>query len=355
MDGPAGYSKGGMYSCVCPDPPEAMPDVPDLAETQDPDVGAAPDVPEVPVDTAPDVPAPEDVVADELDAPGLDEGVTPAGCTADDTAPSLADAGCLTAGVCTSGVVVHCVAALWTCDYSAVTGYGADEDCDCLDNDCDGVLDPLCALDSGTCRDNPCDLDSDGVPNNGIRLDGICPPCGGPGQPLCDNCPDVSNPNQADEDHNGRGDACDPCYGHDSDNLIECPAGWNCSFCIPDNCPSVRNPDQLDTDLDGIGDACDCDIDGDGEPNHNPGCPTCCDGTVSFAAAAPASGSADWVTCNGTEGYPDCDCAPEIPGANPGRAEICNGLDDNCSGMTDEGTDLCGPGQACLQGTCVPL
>ena len=60
----------------------------------------------------------------------------------------------------------------------------------------------------------------------------------------CDNCPNASNPDQADSDGDGVGDACD-------------------------NCPVVANPDQADRDGDGIGDACDpCpdspDSDGDG-------------------------------------------------------------------------------------------
>jgi hypothetical protein len=47
-----------------------------------------------------------------------------------------------------------------------------------------------------------------------------------------DNCPDDPNPDQADDDGDGVGDACD-------------------------NCPQDPNPGQEDTDGDGIGDACD--------------------------------------------------------------------------------------------------
>jgi endonuclease/exonuclease/phosphatase family metal-dependent hydrolase len=50
-----------------------------------------------------------------------------------------------------------------------------------------------------------------------------------------DNCYDVWNPDQADRDNDGLGDACD-------------------------NCPTVPNPGQQDSDWDGIGNACQTDI-----------------------------------------------------------------------------------------------
>ncbi len=75
----------------------------------------------------------------------------------------------------------------------------------------------ICRLLGSTTTDAPAgvgDRDGDGIPDD------------------VDNCPDVKNPDQANEDKDNFGDACD-------------------------NCPQIANNTQADSDGDGIGDACD--------------------------------------------------------------------------------------------------
>lgn len=59
-----------------------------------------------------------------------------------------------------------------------------------------------------------------------------------------DNCPAAANPDQADFNHDGTGDAC---QDSDGDRVLD----------RSDNCPAVANPGQADSNQDGQGDACD--------------------------------------------------------------------------------------------------
>ena len=59
-----------------------------------------------------------------------------------------------------------------------------------------------------------------------------------------DNCFSTPNPDQADDDEDGIGNACEP--DSDGDGAID----------DKDNCPDVANADQADTDGNGVGNAC---------------------------------------------------------------------------------------------------
>ncbi len=85
-----------------------------------------------------------------------------------------------------------------------------------------------------------------------------------------DNCP-VPNPDQADSNGNGIGDACEDGDGDSVIDIVDnCPLVYNPAqqeqdgddlgdAC--DNCPAALNADQADSDGDGTGDACDTETD----------------------------------------------------------------------------------------------
>jgi hypothetical protein len=74
-----------------------------------------------------------------------------------------------------------------------------------------------------------------------------------------DNCPNVQNPDQADSDGDGVGDACAALIDSDGDGIPD----------KEDNCPNIATSDQTDSDGDGIGDDCDKSPDGI-EPTPEP-------------------------------------------------------------------------------------
>ncbi|MFO0611071.1 MAG: thrombospondin type 3 repeat-containing protein [Polyangiaceae bacterium] len=87
----------------------------------------------------------------------------------------------------------------------------------------------LCDFAADACSSST-DLDGDGVPN------------------ASDDCVHVPNPDQADADMDGVGDACEPPPDDsDHDGVPD----------ATDNCPFAPNTDQADADADGHGDACD--------------------------------------------------------------------------------------------------
>ena len=159
------------------------------------------------------------------------------------------------------------------------------------------------------------DPDSDG--------DGITDPS--------DNCPDVSNPGQADSDGDGVGDACEA--DADADGVID----------DDDNCPAIANPSQEDLDGDLDGDACDIcpaddlnDVDADGWCGNEDNCPN-----EANADQANADGDAAGDVCDPCP----ADAANDADGDGVcGDVDICPGSDDNLDADGDgapDGCDIC--------------
>ncbi|PLX94371.1 MAG: hypothetical protein C0621_05510, partial [Desulfuromonas sp.] len=235
-------------------------------------------------------------------------------------------------------------------DSNAAVHPGATELCDGLDNNCDGTTD-----EGFPDSDNDLIADCvDSCPNdvdNDIDGDGICGDV--------DNCPAVANPDQADSDGDGYGDACDICSG--GDDAIDGDSDGVPDAC--DNCPADANAGQADADGDGIGDVCDicpggddsADSDGDGVPNACDACP----GHDDFADADGDSVPDGCDVCPGGDDFADADadgvpnsCDNCLSTSNPDQADsdgdgygdacdICSGGDDAIDGDSDGVPDAC--------------
>ncbi|MFO0761545.1 MAG: thrombospondin type 3 repeat-containing protein [Byssovorax sp.] len=149
---------------------------------------------------------------------------------------------------------------------------------------------------------------------------------------VCDACPLVADPTDADTDGDGLGDACD-------------------------DCPFTANPGQEDTDGDGTGDACEAPL---GAPCEAPlGCASnacaggvCCDEACAGACFAcdAAHGATMDGTCTALSGTP-CNDGNACTQTDTCSAGVCAGADP----ITCPDADACNLAGACdpATGACV--
>ncbi|HVR61250.1 MAG TPA: MopE-related protein, partial [Polyangia bacterium] len=243
-------------------------------------------------------------------------------------------------------------------DNNAAINPGAVERCDGIDNNCNGQVDEGfgigvdCTAGVGACR-----VAATTICN--AAFNGVV--CGGnPGLPKPEVCDGIDN------DCNGKVDDVTATAGGDVGNCggcnIRCTAPANSvAACVKGGCTTACSPGWVDTDHN-PDNGCECQITNGGVEICD-GLDNDCNGSVDDGASAVfydgATGTLGVGVCaSGTRlcmgGKPVVVRAQQLP-----APEICDGLDNDCNGVVDDGFDLskdprnCGAcGIVCADGIC---
>ena len=234
-------------------------------------------------------------------------------------------------------------------------GVPEPEQCNGLDDDCDGAVDE----DTGGAK---CFLDNDY---------GTCPGKYDCNDGKLDCTGDEASPEACDgKDNDCDGNVDEGFEDTDNDGIADClesDIDGDGIVDVQDNCPAQANPGQEDLDLDNFGNACDKDDDNDGVADADdcepldasvfPQAEELCNGQDDNCNLLIDEGFADtdadgWKDCvdddDDNDGTPDeGDCKPLDYLTGPDALETCDGKDNNCDLTADEGfADLDQDGQA---------
>ncbi|QDG49602.1 hypothetical protein FIV42_02260 [Persicimonas caeni] len=294
------------------------------------------------------------------EAPSTYEATETSCDTLDNDCDGVVDEGCAcdfngsTDGVCAGSTI----GANGTCQQPA--DYEATEtSCDGLDNDCDGVADVGCQCDYNGASDGVC---SGGT----IDSTGTCQaPSDYSSTELCDGV-DNNCDGQTDEGCTCQNGATQSCYSGPSGTagVGECQSGTqtcssgNWGSCSNEITPGTETCDGVDNDCDGQTDeGCQCDYNGTStgvcSAGTDDGTGSCqapssyeateascdgldndCDGQVDEGCGCNYNGSAVGVCSSGSsDGNGGC----QAPSTYEASETSCDGLDNDCDGVVDEG------------------
>ncbi len=250
-------------------------------------------------------------------------------------------------GVCASGVKQVCAGGVAVCDYSGVTGFETfEQSCDGQDNDCDGVTDNLAGSNLPLQDPDTSDCGTQGV--CGANKDKITKRCQA-GIFICnyDAVPKYESPETSCD---GKDNNCDgltdtglgtptnsPCPQTgvcDQNKAAVCTNGmWSCDWAA---LTTQYGYEAFETKCDGL----DNDCDGLTDETFNAKDAKCkAQGVCAFGPA---------VTC--TAGKATCDYS-HIAGYQATET-LCDGLDNDCNGQTDEPVALDKSPSGCTKGVC---